>query len=91
MSSQPIVRTLEEGAAPHVASRRALAVAALGPLTSFAGVLWAVAQPYRVTLLHPHGEQLWWLLVEPPLLVIAAGAAFHFLVARPLLRDLEAR
>jgi hypothetical protein len=32
--------------------------------------VWAVAQPYRVTLLHPHGQGFWWLFVQPPLLVV---------------------
>ena len=51
--------------------------------------MWAVVQPYRVTLLHPDGQGFWWLFVEPPLLVIVEGLAFHYLVARPLLNDLE--
>jgi len=68
---------------------RAAAIGALGPLTIAAGLVWAVAQPYRVTLLHPRGEELWWLLVEPPLLVAAAGVVFWLVVARPLVADLE--
>ncbi len=70
-------------------SARALAVLSLGPAASLAGVVWAFVQPWRVTLLHPAGEGFWWLVVEPPLLVIAAGLVFHLLVARPLVRDLE--
>ena len=31
----------------------------------------------------------WWLLIEPPLLVVGAGIVFALLVARPLLADLE--
>jgi hypothetical protein len=68
---------------------RARAVSMLGPLTVFAGLVWAIAQPYRLTLLHPHHQGFWWLAVEPPLLVVAAGVAFAFVVARPLLVDLE--
>jgi hypothetical protein len=68
---------------------RATAVSLLGPLTAAAGVVWAILQPYRVTLLHPHGQGFWWLLIEPPLLVVVAGLAFAFVVARPLLTDLE--
>jgi len=68
---------------------RAAAIAALGPLTIVAGFVWAIAQPYRVTLLHPRGQGFWWLLVEPPLLVAAAGVVFWLVVARPLLADLE--
>ena len=69
-------------------SARALAVLALGPLTMLAGVIWAFVQPWRVTLLHPHGEGFWWLVVEPPLLVVAVGVFFSFL-AYGIVRDLE--
>jgi hypothetical protein len=68
---------------------RARIVSALGPLTALAGIAWALIQPYRVTLLHPHGETFWFLLVEPPLLVIAVGLFFHLVVAPGLLEDLE--
>jgi hypothetical protein len=67
---------------------RARVVAALGPLTILAGFAWAVAQPYRLTILHPHGQGFWWLLSEPQLFVVLAGLAFHRLVARGLLHDL---
>ena len=70
-------------------SARAVAIGALGPLTIAAGLVWAIVQPYRVTLLHRRGEDIWWLLVEPPLLVAAAGVIFWLVVARPLLADLE--
>jgi hypothetical protein len=69
-------------------SARALTVLALGPLTALGGVVWAFVQPWRVTLLHPHGQGFWWLLVEPPLLVVLAGAVFA-LVAAGIVRDLE--
>jgi hypothetical protein len=59
-------------------------------LTVVAGVVWAIVQPYRITLLHPRGESLWWLAVQPPLLVVAAGVIFAVVVARPLIADLEA-
>jgi hypothetical protein len=72
-------------------SARALALSSLGPLTVLAGVAWAFAQPYRVTLLHPLGEGFWWLVIEPPLLVVLAGLAFWLVVARPLVADLEER
>jgi hypothetical protein len=42
-----------------------------------------------VTLLHPRGQGFWWLVVEPPLLVVLAGIVFAVVVARPLLADLE--
>jgi ABC-type polysaccharide/polyol phosphate export permease len=54
-------------------------------------LIWAIVHPYRVTLLHPRGQGFWWLFVEPPLLVVIAGAVFTLVVARPLLTDLEAR
>ena len=71
-------------------SRRAQAVSFIGPFTAAAGVIWALVQPYRVTLLHPRGQGFWWLVAEPPLLVVLAGIVFTLVVARPLLADLEA-
>ena len=68
---------------------RTRACSLLGPLTSLGGVFWAIAQPYRITLLHPHGQTFWWLLIEPPLLVMGVGAFFAYAVARPLLTDIE--
>jgi hypothetical protein len=70
-------------------SRRALAVLSLGPLTVLAGIAWALLQPWRVTLLHPHGQGFWWLVTEPPLLVVAAGILFALLIAPGIARDLE--
>jgi hypothetical protein len=68
---------------------RAQVISLLGPLVSAAGLLWAILQPYRITLLHPHHQGVWWLIAEPPLLVVAAGIVFALVVARPLLADLE--
>jgi hypothetical protein len=70
-------------------SARAIAVLSLGPLTVVAGIVWALFQPWRVTLLHPLGQGFWWLVAEPPLLVVVAGIVFHLVVARPLVDDLE--
>ena len=67
------------------------ALSFIGPTTSAAGVIWAILQPYRVTLFHPTGQSFWWLVIEPPLLVIIVGLLFGYLVARPLIADLEAR
>ncbi len=64
-------------------------VSAIGPTVVAAGLIWAILQPYRVTLLHPRGQGFWWLVIEPPLLVMGAGIVFALLVARPLLADLE--
>lgn len=80
---------LSERAAVQRRSTRARAVASLGPATMLAGVVWAFLQPYRVTLLHPHGRGFWWLAIEPPLLVILAGVVFAFLVAPSVIEDLE--
>jgi hypothetical protein len=74
---------------PQHRTARARLVTALGPLTALAGLIWAIAQPYRVTLLHPRGEGFWWLLVEPPLLVIAVGLLFYFVVLPGVLEDME--
>ena len=68
---------------------RAHAISLLGPLVAAAGSVWAILQPHRITLLHPHGQGFWWLVVEPPLYVVAAGIVFTLVVARPLLADLE--
>jgi hypothetical protein len=64
-------------------------VSAIGPSVGAAGLIWAILQPYRLTLLHPRGQSFWWLVIEPPLLVMGAGVVFALLVARPLLADLE--
>lgn len=70
-------------------SSRARVISLLGPLTVVGGLIWAIIQPYRLTLLHPHHQGVWWLIAEPPLLVVAAGLVFAFAVARPLIDDLE--
>jgi hypothetical protein len=68
---------------------RARAVSTLAPATVLAGAVWAMVQPYRITLLHPHDQGFWWLVVEPPLLVILVGLLFQFLIVPGLLRDLD--
>jgi hypothetical protein len=83
----PFVRRLPADA---VRSRRARAISLIGPSTVAAALIWAILQPYRVTLLHPRGQGFWWLLIEPPLLVALAGIVFALVVAKPLLSDLEA-
>ena len=70
-------------------STRARVISLLGPVTALCGVAWAFVQPYRLTLLHPRGQGFWWLVIEPPLLVVAVGLVFALVVARPLLADLE--
>ena len=74
---------------PRHRTARARVVSALGPLTALAGAVWAIAQPYRLTILHPHGQGFWWLFVEPPLYVVGVGLLFALVVAPGLLDDLE--
>ena len=87
MSTQELV---SEHAAVRRRSSRAWAIAALGPATMLGGVAWAFLQPYRITLLHPRGQGFWWLVIEPPLLVVLAGVVFALLIAPGVLEDLEA-
>ena len=68
---------------------RVRVVLAIGPLTSIAGIVWAVAQPWRLTLLHPMGQGFWWLFAEPPIYVVLVGLLFRFVVAPSLVADLE--
>lgn len=70
-------------------SARALCVLSLGPLTVAAGIVWALLQPARITLLDPHGQSFWALLSESPLWVVAMGLVFHVLVAPGVVTDLE--
>ena len=67
----------------------ARAISAIGPLTALAATVWAVFQPYRITRFHPHGQSFWWLVVEPPLLVLAVGLLFHFFIVPGVLQDLD--
>ena len=69
---------------------RARIVLALGPATVVGGIVWAVLQPWRLTLLHPHGQGFWWLLSEPPLYVILVGLVFRLVIAPGVAVDLEA-
>ena len=69
--------------------RRVLAVQLLGPLTVVAGIVWAIAQPYRIAFLHPHGKGLYDYLVQPPLLVVLVGVVFALLIAPGLVEDLR--
>jgi ABC-type uncharacterized transport system permease subunit len=88
MSTQTATQHAASHSRAEVASWRLRLLLVLGPLASLGGVVWAIVQPYRVTLLHPHGQGFWWLAIEPPLMVMIAGALFHVFVARMLLEDL---
>ena len=68
---------------------KTLAVQLIGPLTIFAGFVWAVAQPYRIVLLDPEGHSIYDYIVQPPLLVVLVGLLFTFVVAPGLVEDLE--
>jgi hypothetical protein len=68
---------------------RALTIEAIGPLTMLAGVIWAIAQPYRLAILHPHGKGFYDWLVEPPLLVILVGVFFAAVIAPGIAEDLR--
>jgi hypothetical protein len=70
-------------------SWRGQVISLLGPATIAAGLIWGIVQPWRLTILHPLHQGLWWLAIEPPLLVVVAGVVFALVVARPLLADLE--
>jgi hypothetical protein len=69
--------------------RRVVAVLLLGPLTMFGGLLWAIAQPYRIAFLDPDGKGAYDFLVQPPLLVGLVGVVFMVLIAPGLAEDLE--
>ena len=86
--STPALRTFR-ASRTHRHARRIQVLSFVGPATGAAGVIWAILQPYRVTLFHPSGQSFWWLVAEPPLLVIVVGVVFALFVARPLISDLE--
>lgn len=70
---------------------RALAVQLLGPLTMVGGVVWGVAQPYRILLIdRGRGGDLYDYVFQGPLLVILVGLVYTVFVAPGLVSDLEA-
>ena len=79
----------EKRGASRAATLRVRIMLALGPLTALAGLVWALIQPYRLTLIHPHGEGFWWLFSEPPLYVVLVGVLFRLLIAPGLVKDIE--
>ena len=70
---------------------RALAIQLLGPLTILGGLVWAIAQPYRIVLLDRAGQGIYDYLFQPPLLVMLVGLAFSLVIAPGLVEDLECR
>jgi hypothetical protein len=69
---------------------RPLAVQLLGPLTILGGLVWAIAQPYRIVLLDRDGRGLYDYLFQAPLLAIVVGLVFMLAIAPGLVEDLEA-
>ena len=71
-------------------SVRGLAIQLIGPLTILAGIVWAVAQPYRIVFLEPEGKGVYDFLFQPPLLVVAVGLIYAVALAPGLVEYLEA-
>jgi hypothetical protein len=69
--------------------RRIVAVLFLGPVTMVGGLVWAIAQPYRLAFLDPDGKGFYDYFAQPPLLVVLVGLVFMVLVAPGLAEDLE--
>lgn len=70
---------------------RALAVQLLGPITMVGGVVWGVAQPYRILIIDrdARGGDLYDYVFQGPLLVVIVGLLFTVLVAPGLVADME--
>jgi hypothetical protein len=92
--SSEIAGTIRERLARRTAGtvrrqRRIVAVQLLGPLTMLAGLVWAIAQPYRIAFLYPDGKGFYDYIAQPPLLVVFVGVVFMILIAPGLAEDLE--
>lgn len=92
--SADIAHTLRRTEDTHDTAARSLAlrarvVLALGPATAAGGLVWALAQPWRLTVLHPGGQGFWWLVAEPPLYVVLVGLLFRWLLAPGIVADLR--
>ena len=92
MSSEIATSIPREDARQRVARRpwRALAIQLLGPLTMVVGLVWAVAQPYRIVLLDRAGQGVYDYLFQPPPLVVLVGLVFTLGIAPGLVEDLDA-
>jgi hypothetical protein len=90
--SSDIATSISSDGARRIARRqaRALSVQLLGPLTVLGGIVWAIAQPYRIVLLDRGGQGLYDYLLQPPLLVVGVGLLFAVVIAPGLVEDLEA-
>lgn len=69
---------------------RALAIQLLGPITIVGGLVWAVAQPYRIVFLEREDRGVYDYLFQAPLLVVLVGLVYTFAIAPGLIEDLEA-
>jgi hypothetical protein len=69
---------------------RALAVQLLGPITVVGGLVWAVAQPYRIVFLEREDRGIYDYVFQAPLLVVVVGLVFTLAIAPGLIEDLEA-
>jgi hypothetical protein len=89
--SADIAHKLHRRERDEVATRslRVRIVLGMGPATVFAGIAWALVQPWRLTILHPGGQGFWWLVAEPPLYVALVGILFRFVIAPGLVEDIE--
>jgi len=88
--SSEIVGQLEHSAKRRRSARkpaRVIAVEAIAPLTVVAGIVWAIAQPYRIVFIYPEGKGLYDYLAQPPLLVVLVGIVFGVVVAPGLVAD----
>jgi len=86
------VSSLERGGEEERTERktaRIVAIEAIGPLTIVAGIVWAIAQPYRIAFIHRLDKGFYDYLVQPPLLVILVGLLFALLLAPGLADDLR--
>ena len=92
MSSEIATSIPKEEARPAVERRpwRALAVQLLGPITVVGGLVWAVAQPYRIVFLERGDRGVYDYVFQAPLLVVVVGLVFTFAIAPGLIEDLEA-
>jgi hypothetical protein len=69
---------------------RALAIQLLGPITIVVGLVWAVAQPYRIVFLEREDRGVYDYVFQAPLLVVLVGLVYTFAIAPGLIEDLEA-
>lgn len=87
-----LVRQLDHGVEREQVARktaRVLAIEAIGPLTIVAGVVWAIAQPYRIVFLEREGKGFYDYLIQAPILVVVVGLFFAIVVAPALVDDLN--